>query len=202
MEKKNVKAKFIYRLIAFIIDMMIVYFVTTLISYPFIASKTENLEKISSQTSEIVEQFGAGEITMNSYISETAGLSFESAKIQGITILISIFVSIIYFVIVQYNNKGQTFGKKLMKIRINSLDGNLSMNQLVVRSLLINSILLNMVQVAAISFINDSMVYFYVDLFFESIQYLFVFISIILIMFSKERKGLHDLIAKTEVIYS
>ena len=202
MEKKNVKAKFIYRLIAFIIDMMIVYFVTTLISYPFIASKTENLEKISSQASEIVEQFGAGEITMNSYISETAGLSFESAKIQGITILISIFVSIIYFVIVQYNNKGQTFGKKLMKIRINSLDGNLSMNQLVVRSLLINSILLNMVQVAAISFINDSMVYFYVDLFFESIQYLFVFISIILIMFSKERKGLHDLIAKTEVIYS
>jgi len=202
MEKKNVKAKFIYRLIAFIIDMMIVYFVTTLISYPFIASKTENLEKISSQTSEIVEQFGAGEITMNSYINETAGLSFESAKIQGITILISIFVSIIYFVIVQYNNKGQTFGKKLMKIRINSLDGNLSMNQLVVRSLLINSILLNMVQVAAISFINDSMVYFYVDLFFESIQYLFVFISIILIMFSKERKGLHDLIAKTEVIYS
>lgn len=202
MEKKNVKAKFIYRLIAFIIDMMIVYFVTTLISYPFIASKTENLEKISSQTSEIVEQFGAGEITMNSYISETAGLSFESAKIQGITILISIFVSIIYFVIVQYNNKGQTFGKKLMKIRINSLDGNLSMNQLVVRSLLINSILLNMVQVAAISFINDSMVYFYVDLFFESIQYLFVFISIILIMFSKERKGLHDLIANTEVIYS
>ena len=182
--------------------MMIVYFVTTLISYPFIASKTENLEKISSQASEIVEQFGAGEITMNSYISETAGLSFESAKIQGITILISIFVSIIYFVIVQYNNKGQTFGKKLMKIRINSLDGNLSMNQLVVRSLLINSILLNMVQVAAISFINDSMVYFYVDLFFESIQYLFVFISIILIMFSKERKGLHDLIAKTEVIYS
>lgn len=202
MEKKNVKAKFIYRLIAFIIDMMIVYFVTTLISYPFIASKTENLEKISSQASEIVEQFGAGEITMNSYISETAGLSFESAKIQGITILISIFVSIIYFVIVQYNNKGQTFGKKLMKIRINSLDGNLSMNQLVVRSLLINSILLNMVQVAAISFINDSIVYFYVDLFFESIQYLFVFISIILIMFSKERKGLHDLIAKTEVIYS
>lgn len=202
MEKKNVKAKFIYRLMAFLIDVMIVYFITTLISYPFIASKTENIEKISNQASEVVEQFAAGEITMNNYIGETAVLSFESAKIQGITILITIFVSIIYFVIIQYNNKGQTFGKKLMKIKINSLNGNLTMNQLIVRSLLINSILLNMIQVIAISFINDSMVYFYVDLLFESVQYLFIFISIILIMFSKERKGLHDLIAKTEVIYS
>ena len=89
-----------------------------------------------------------------------------------------------------------------MKIKVNSLNGDLTMNQLVVRSLLVNSILLNMIQVIIVSFINDSMVYFYVDLFFESVQYLFIFISVILIMFSKERRGLHDLIAKTEVIYS
>ena len=202
MEKKNIKAKFIYRLIAFIIDIMIVYFVTTLISYPFLSSKTEDLEKISSQANAVVEQFSAGEITMSGYINETASLSFESAKIQGITILITILVSIIYFIVFQYNNKGQTLGKKLMKIKVNSLNGNLSMNQLVVRSLLANSILLNMIQVITVSFVSDSMIYFYVDLFFESIQYLFVFISVILIMFSKERKGLHDLIAKTEVIYN
>ena len=202
MEKKNVKAKFIYRLIAFIVDIMFVYFITTLVSYPFIASKADNLEKISNQASEVVEQFGAGEITMNGYINETASLSFESAKIQGISILITVLVSIIYFVVFQYNNKGQTLGKKLMKIKVNSLNGDLTMNQLVVRSLLVNSILLNMIQVIIVSFINDSMAYFYVDLFFESVQYLFIFISVILIMFSKERRGLHDLIAKTEVIYS
>ena len=80
------------------------------------------------------------------------------------------------------NNKGQTLGKKLMKIKVNSLNGDLTMNQLVVRSLLVNSILLNMIQVIIVSFINDSMVYFYVDLFFESVQYLFIFISVILIM--------------------
>ena len=89
MEKKNIKAKFIYRLIAFIVDIMFVYFITTLVSYPFIASKADNLEKISNQASEVVEQFGAGEITMNGYINETASLSFESAKIQGISILIT-----------------------------------------------------------------------------------------------------------------
>ena len=60
-------------------------------------------------------------------------------KIQGISILITVLVSIIYFVVFQYNNKGQTLGKKLMKIKVNSLNGDLTMNQLVVRSLLVNS---------------------------------------------------------------
>ena len=35
----------------------------------------------------------------------------------------------------------------------------------------------------------------------ETIQYLFVIISVLLVAFSKDKNGLHDKIVKTEVVY-
>ena len=127
-------------------------------------------------------------------------LSYQAAKYQGTSILINIFAFIMYFIVFQFYNKGQTIGKKLLKIKLVSVDKELTMNQLIIRSLLINSILFSMIQVITISFSNDATGYFYTVGTFEFMQSLFVMISALMIMFSNNRKGLHDYISKTEVV--
>lgn len=56
MSKKNSdennKAYFLQRLLAYVLDMTIVVLVSTLISYPFISTKT--VDKLNKQSSEIL----------------------------------------------------------------------------------------------------------------------------------------------------
>ena len=59
MSKKNSdennKAYFLQRLLAYVLDMTIVVLVSTLISYPFISTKT--VDKLNKQSSEILEKY-------------------------------------------------------------------------------------------------------------------------------------------------
>ena len=117
-----------------------------------------------------------------------------------ISMIASLFVEILYFVVFQIYNSGQTIGKKIMKIKVISNNGELTMNQMIVRSLLINSVLLNMISLVAVSFINDPMQYLYVFGSFDSIQYLFVIVTTLMVMFRKDHASLHDMITNTRVI--
>ena len=81
-------------------------------------------------------------IDISEYTSESISVSYEMAKKQGILSLTTIFLNILYFVVFQVKNNGQTVGKKLLKIKVSSCDDEeLTMNQMIFRSLIINSIL-------------------------------------------------------------
>ena len=85
-----------------------------------------------------------------------------------------------------------------MKIKVSSTDGDLTINQVLVRSLIIDMILLDMVVFGFVIFAPEN-IYFYGTLFLEMIQYAVIFISIFMIC-GKQKRGLHDLITHTEVI--
>jgi uncharacterized RDD family membrane protein YckC len=55
--------------------------------------------------------------------------------------LITILIEVLYFVVFQLYNGGQTFGKKITKIKVVSESNDLTMNQMIFRSLLSNYIL-------------------------------------------------------------
>lgn len=202
MENNSKKATFLERLLAFFIDIILVAFAASFLSYPFMinSSTADNSKKISDEMSELFEAFSNDEISVDTYVTESITLTYESAKNEGVYSLILIFLYIMYFIVFQFYNKGQTLGKKLLKIKVVSNTGDLSMNQMIIRSLLINLILLNMILMIILSFANDPATYFYGSAIFEFIQYLFIIISAIMIMFSKNRKGLHDYIVKTDVL--
>ena len=192
------KAYFFQRFIAFIVDMIIVSIVAGLLASPFI--KTDTVNKLSEETNSIMEKYMNEEIDTKTYLSQSVDISYEMARVNGIATIVEILILILYFIVFQFYNNGQTLGKKLMKIKIVKDDGSeLTMNNLIIRSLINVFILLDMIILAFTIFASKD-IYFYAILIFESIQYLVIIVSIFMILFGVESKGIHDRVAHTRVV--
>ena len=135
---------------AFIVDMVLVSFLAALISAPFVDQ--EKLTKLENQTIELVENLRDQEVEAKEYISQYVSLYYKMARTKGIDTFATIVLSVCYFVVYQVYMKGQTLGKKLMKIRVVSEEGELSYNQMIFRSFIANSILLNIVNFIFLDF--------------------------------------------------
>lgn len=196
-ENKSNKALFIQRLLAFFIDVFIVSIVASIIAFPFLDN--ESLTKLNDSSNEVFQKYENGEISDKVYFTESMNISYQSAKKNGLLVLITIFLEILYFVVYQFYKGGQTIGKKLLKIQVVSTDKELTMNQMIIRSLIVDSILLDMIVMALVIFASKS-VYLYGSLSFEVIQYIILFISCLMVMFSKSGRGIHDRLTHTEVI--
>ena len=87
-----------------------------------------------------------------------------------------------------------------MKIRVVALDGtNATMNQLIVRSLIIHFLGYALVALGLIFILNQNY-YFLVATFFNLCEYLLVIISIFMLLYRRDQRGLHDIITKTKVV--
>ncbi len=192
------RALFIQRFGAFIIDILIISSIASLISYPFLDSKSIN--KLNDNTNEVIEKYSSGEIDVNTYVDEVKGISYQMAKQEGIVSLVTLFLSILYFVVYQYYNSGQTIGKKILKIKVVSNDDrDLTMNSFIFRSLIINSILIDMISFTIVIFGSET-VYFYGVALCSFIKYILLLICAFMVMWSKSGQGLHDKLAHTNVV--
>ena len=198
MKNDTKNAVFLQRLVAYLIDGFIITMIISMIASLFVNS--DAIQKINNELVDLINKLQTNDVSYLTYIKEVSVLELELAKQSGITTIVTLFVEILYFVVFQIYNSGQTIGKKIMKIKVISNNGELTMNQMIVRSLLINSVLLNMISLVAVTFINDPMQYLYVFGSFESIQYLFVIVTTLMIMFRKDHLSLHDMITNTRVI--
>lgn len=196
-DDKPDKAMFVQRLMAFIIDTFLISMVVSLIVFPFVDS--ESITKLQDSMIEVSDKYMNFEISVDDYFDESMPLLYQVAKKSGVLTLSTLFLEILYFIVYQYRNNGQTIGKKMMKIKVVSTDGQVTMNQMLLRALIIDSILVDMVIFGFVIFASQS-IYFYGTLVFESIQYIVIFVSVIMMIFGKNGKGLHDLISHTEVI--
>ena len=197
-KKKEVKkALFLQRLFAFVIDTFLVAVVVSLITTPFIDTKKE--EEITDQSVEIIQKYANQEISLEEYSAQYMTSAFQLAKVTGISSIVSILISVIYFVVYQTRMNGQTLGKKVMKIRVVSTDGDLFYNQMIFRSMIANSILVNLILFICLLF-DSSYIYFYSTMIFQSIQYLITFVSVIMVMNKNNGLALHDRIVHTMVV--
>lgn len=191
------RALFVQRLVAFMIDIMIVSMIVSVISYPF--RDYEKVEKMEKESSQLMEKYMYSEIDMEDFISQYVDIYYQMARDNGFVSLLSIFVGICYYVVYQIYHKGQTIGKKLMKIRIVSDHGDLFMNQMIMRSFLANFVLINLISFLLMLF-SSKYTYFYSSGILELIQYIIVFISIFMIVFRKDGCAVHDLLVQTKVV--
>lgn len=196
MAKELKKASFLKRLGAFIIDMLLVTIMASLLSMPF--TDTKKVEKIESEQNEIVKQFQEQKITADEYLDRYVSVYYNLTRSTGAISLITILLEIIYFVVFQLYNGGQTLGKKLLKIKVVSNDGDLFMNQMIFRSLLANFILINIIKFALLLF-SSKEIYMGLSLILESIQYIMIFISILMIT-GKNKDSIHDKLTHTSVV--
>lgn len=202
-EKGNQKIEKIYasfwqRLCAFIIDMFLISLVSSLITQPFIHNN--NLQTLSNEVTDTLEQYQKKKIDINTYINRTVDISYDMARESGLSTIIGIAISILYFVVYQFKSNGQTVGKKLLKIRVvKKDDSDLTMNNILFRSLIIDSILVDIIILCLSIFANKD-VYFYGVGIVQFIQYVVIFVSCLIILSRKDRQGIHDMVANTEVV--
>ena len=198
MKAKGEKALFVQRFIAFLLDIFILSSIASLISYPFLDAKS--IDKLNKNSSEIIEKYTTGEIDMDTYVDEVKGISYQLSQKQGVVSLVTLFLAVLYFIVYQYYNNGQTIGKKLMKIKVvSSTDKEITMNSFIFRSLIVNSILVDMISFAIVIFGNET-TYFYGVAICGIIKYTLLLICGFMVMWSKSGMGLHDRIAHTTVV--
>lgn len=198
-KEQHLKALFSQRFVAFMIDLILVLFVTSLVTA--IIPTNSSIDKLYDQQIKIVENYTARKITMQEYVNQLVDINYDIAKQTGIITLVSIAISLLYYVLYVYKNDGQSIGKKMMKIKIQKKDKEkeLTMNDLLFRTMILQGTLVSIIGFCTILFL-DKDTYLATNSLLNLIQYSILIISFFLIAFTKERQGLHDMVAKTEVV--
>ena len=97
-------------------------------------------------------------------------------------------------------NKGQTLGKRILSIRVVDSETSKPTNipKGLLRSMVILSIVSSIVSVALINVNKNTYTNIYLTA--VEIESILTFISIIFVLYRKDGRGLHDMIANTKVI--
>ncbi len=194
----DIKAMFSQRVLAFLIDLVLLSIITSLIT--MFIPMNDTATKLYDEQNRVLEGYVEGSVSMEEYVNQMVDLGYEISKQTVIASIVTIVISLLYYVVYPCYNNGQTFGKKLMKIKIKKTnDTELSMNDLLIRSMINNSILVNIINIVLVLFLSKNL-YLSTSSLFSTIQYLVLIISLIMIAFTKNAQGLHDKVCKTEVV--
>ncbi len=191
------KASFFKRMGAFVIDYFIVLFIASLITMGFNTNKNNDL---NSQMNQLISDYQNEKITIDEYKDETYKLNYELQKENMTVNIVTITLYIGYFVVFATLNKGQTLGKKLLKIRVvNKNNDKPSIWNMLVRSLFIYNIISILFSTVAVNFLNiNTFTYIYTALGY--IEYFVIIISFFMVIYKTDGRGLHDMMAGTNVI--
>ena len=170
-----------------------------------IIPENKNVTKLNKQleevTSEYVESGGASisASEMQKYVNDSASLSYRIDKENFLYSIIVIVIYILYYIVFQFFNKGQTLGKKLMGIRVEKENGELTINDFIFRSFIINSLLYSMITLVLL-FTTKDVAYLYSIGILGFIQFVVMLVSALMIGIRKDKKALQDIITKTKVV--
>ena len=105
-----------------------------------------------------------------------------------------------YFVIFQYLNNGKTIGKAIYKLKVQSYSGKkASFLQLLIRYLILVGILTSIISIVSIFILPMSKCLNVLSV-VQSIDNILIISCLLMIIFKKDNRGLHDLLGNTCVI--
>lgn len=191
------KSNFGKRFVAYILDAIIVSLIFSVLT--MLIKESNNLINLNNQLNTISENFINKTITMKEYFNQYSSIEYLISKEMFLQNLFSLILMIGYFVILPYYYKGQTIGKKMLKIKIVKEDDKLTINDLALRSLLANGIAMTFIELALIFLIKDT-AYFITISILSFVQFLLVITSVFMILYRKDKKALHDIVCKTLVV--
>ena len=191
------KATFFERVGAYLIDMLIVSFIFSIICLGFGNSTSDTKERISELENKLMENA----ITEKEFIDEYKSLLYDYQKENILQSGISVALTIAYYVVFQYMNKGQTIGKKILNIRVvdKATKKHISILKGLLRSFVVMSIFSGVLNIVLLYIVNKSS-YFISYSISISLESIFTLITLMFVLYKKDGKGLHDLIAGTIVL--
>ena len=194
---KIVKSK---RIWAFFIDYLLVsLFLTMVYQIRILNPNYEKYNETYEKYTELISDLDSNEYLSFIESKDYKLINYDLSKYSISLVCINLIVYILYFGGFQFWNKGQTIGKKIMKIKLVSKKDNLKLWQCLLRTVILYSILFEVIKVIVITFVSVNKFYFINNIL--SVASSFLFYTIVLcILFRKDGRGLHDILCDTDVV--
>ena len=212
------------RLIAYIIDIVIVSVVSTLITSNSYINKDynkyidtydkyqkysehyqKNLKELDKslddeKTSEKEYEEELNKLN-NSFDEKSIDYNYKLIKLSIIPTIISILVILLYFVVIQFYMGGKTLGKKIVKLKVVSNNKkDLTIFNYFLRSLILNGVFFNSMSIVMVLVLSKNNYLIYNEIVYV-INYILEMCIVFMMSFDKDNRGLHDYVANTKVIY-
>ncbi len=191
------KVSFKKRLFAYLIDFVLLTTIVTIINC-VLPTTTKQVE-INKELDSLQQNLLDGEIDNKQYFDGYKKLLPELDKSNMAINVCNLVFILGYFIIIPVVNNGQTLGKKILKIKIEKIDGNLTIRDMVIRNFITTSLLQLMISSTLVYIVNND-IYYNLSIFVSLLQILLVIITSFMIIYRKDEKGVQDLITGTQVI--
>ena len=188
------KTLFIKRIGAYLLDFIIITSIVSIITMGFNSDS-----KIKNRINELLIKVTNEQISIEDYSNELFELNYDYQRSILPNTVVSIVVSVGYFILFSTLNKGQTLGKKMFKIEIvNNGNKEPSLLNMLFRSIPLYGILTGIIHVICLN-IFDVKIFNYASTIINYVYYGFIIICFFMIIYRKDGRGLHDMIGKTYV---
>lgn len=186
------------RIIAFVIDIVIVSLVVSLINLLPLDPYKDKYKDAYEKYNEVVQK--STEDEKNDYKDEIIELNYEVYKYRTYSSMFSATALILYFGVLPLVMNGQTLGKKIMKLRvISNNEKKLNFWKYLIRIVILNNIWLSLINIGAV-YVVSGVKFYYVTYVISMLSSLIYMLNLIMVMFRKDNRGLHDMVAGTKVI--
>ena len=194
------------RIMAYLLDIVLVFFFVQLItSIRFINPQYDKYIETADKYNKVYNSYLEKEINEIEFIEQNKENHYYLSKYSVSYNIVLVIVLIAYYGLFQKFNNGQTLGKKIMKIRVVGLDNhNSSVLSYIIRLLPLFFVyiggLLPTIINAILVYVLNSNNYMTIT---TVVNYAFLLLGIasfVIAYIRKDKRGLHDLLAKTKVV--
>lgn len=183
------------RFLAYLIDVIIIAVISS-----FIVSFIPIQKVDTKATNKIIKEYKDKKITAKEYTEKISKYTYKVEKAKMPSYIVSFTLTFIYFCLLQYKLKGQTLGKRFMKIKIvTEKDKDVGVNSLIIRSLIINELAFNMLNMVSI-YIFSNTTFVYINSLLIIFNAILLLICAYMVALKKEKRGIHDYLGKTKVV--
>lgn len=191
------------RVIAYLMDFL---FITILVSFivnikiinPYLDKYRDTYDEYNKLITNVNEN--KLDTESDEYKTKIVDLTYDLNKYRVVSASISSILFLGYFGVLQYILKGQTLGKKIMKIKVTSVsDKKLNILNFLTRSVILNNILFSIILIVGVYVFNKNN-YYNLSLIVYYIELLVMSLIVLMIVLRKDNRGLHELITNTKVV--
>lgn len=189
---------FFKRFLAYLIDIAFLLILFGILN--FFIKGNPNIKILNMEATSINELFLNHNIGFSTYLMRYAQVVQDLDKERVLFHLVNCIFILIYFILIPYFMGGKTIGKKIMKLKVVRRDQKkLTLTDLTIRNIIINGFGFLLIGLILL-YLVPSIAYFILTILLGILQIILVFVSVFMVIYRKDNRGLHDIISTTCVV--
>lgn len=185
------------RMLAYLIDLIVIGLLLGIIMT--FKEKDQKVINLRNDLNIVNELYASKEMEFLEYFDRYTMISQQLDQKCIIYTIFNILFIIIYFILIPFFKNGQTLGKKIAKIKVIGKEEKATIKSYFIRNLIINGLGMMILAIPFLYFLPNKM-YFIFESILSFIQITLVILSISMILYRKDKRGLHDILSGTNVV--